>query len=281
MFDMLQCADLPNNNTDDQTLDNVIGKMSKTLSNDEKHLQALYLTGTSITELKDNVFHDLVFDEIYVTDNSLLTKVHRHAFNGTAQVTTAIDFISNKALSQSADNSLFDALSELVNVKQVDFAEGNNLTEVPSYAFKPVNSYQNELWQVSFQGSLERISTRSFFFLNALRVVSFLHTKLEHIPAHAFELERNSSTRLQIDLSQNANLTGDSFHKDAFIGINRPTTVILDERVTFLSEDVFLPYLNENPSNSIMHVNHKTVNCSDVRNAWLKQQWNRVRLCQP
>ena len=73
---------------EDIDLVKIFQTLGKNLWEPGKHFKSINLKNQFITELKENTFSDITFDEINIYGCSKLKKIHINAFNTTDQVTT-------------------------------------------------------------------------------------------------------------------------------------------------------------------------------------------------
>ena len=248
-------------------LKGVFSKFSKQLSDNEKHFNTFHLNNTAIEELVDNMFDEITFDKIVIQLCSNLKQIHRNAFNITNLVTKTLEFNNNFELG-STDNSIFDVFSSFPMIEDISLSF-NNITEIPSNAFKPINGYQKNLKRLLFGDSFKRIGTSPFFNLDNLDDLVF-NTDLESIPENAFSFKNKSDLHLDISFVF-SHINSSVFKERALFNIRRPTTIHFNAAVTYLDEKVFLPFLMDNENNTIKQ-NYESFDCNDCRNYWLKKQ---------
>lgn len=169
-------------------------------------------------------------------------------------------------------NQLFDALSSLVNVREMHL-ELNNLQIIPSYAFRDLQPEQVQRIRLErlriISRSLTQIPSYAFYELRSLRFIKIQSaTGLQRISAHAFDIVQPSSThQLKIDLRFNQ-LTEASFELDAFSRVNRPVLLQLaHNNLTTLQREVFERFLNLDQQN-VLEVTDNPLEC-DCSVDWL------------
>lgn len=185
--------------------------------------------------------------------------------------------IGENRLGNKFINQLFDALSSLINVREMHL-ELNNLEMIPSYAFRNIESNTNEngnwIKRIRLERlkiiskSLTQISSYAFYELNSLRFVKIESNKaLERISAHAFDIAQPFSHSLLIDLRHNG-LIISSFEIDAFQKVNRPVRLELaHNNLTAIPRQIFERFLNTDQSNSL-HLADNQIHC-DCNIYWL------------
>ena len=97
----------------DIDLVNIFQTLEMNLNESEKQYKSFSLSNTFITELKENTFKDITFDEISIYQCRNLSKIHINAFDATDWVTKKLIIQSNPALS-STDNSIFEVFSKFI-----------------------------------------------------------------------------------------------------------------------------------------------------------------------
>ena len=88
----------------DIDLVNIFQTLEKHLTKSEKHFKRFHLKNTFITELKENTFKDITFDDITIESCDSLMTIDRNAFNVTDMKTTDLTIMDNDRLI-SLDNS--------------------------------------------------------------------------------------------------------------------------------------------------------------------------------
>ncbi len=192
------------------------------MNKSEKHFKQFYLNNTAITELEENTFFEITFDEIYIFNATNLKLINKSAFNGTNSVTRK--FIVNYALDHKTalNNSppthdIFYMLSSLINLERICLYS-TNISEIPSHAFRLVNGTQNKLSFIEFAFSpIVEIGDNSFSSLNNLSHLSFDYTNIQTIPKTAFSFDKDSNTRMNLFL-QETQLNSTSFAIESLIG---------------------------------------------------------------
>ena len=225
--------------------------------------------------MKENTFKDITFDEIQIGHCTNLSKIHINAFTETEFFTTYLKIFSNPALS-SSDNSIFEVISKFVNLEELQLID-NNITEIPSNAFKSIIGYQDKLNILIIGGkSIEKIGSRPFYQLSALTSLHIYNTSIESIPEYAFEFEQESSLVLYLYLVNNEHLNTSSFHQDSLMHFKRPVYLDLGysgNHFEYLDEKIFKKFLNSNPHNMIDMTDVK-FDCDNCKNFWLRKQPN-------
>jgi hypothetical protein len=255
-------------------LNHLFEYLSDKLTDDKKHFKKFYFNNTAITELKENTFFDLTFDEIEINWASNLTRINSNAFTTTNLVTKK--FITNYTplTSSSPDYDIFHMLSLMVNITRIDLYR-TQITEIPPHAFKPLNGYQNKLTYLEFNNSpLKKIGNYAFYDLNSLEKLYFYVNQIDFIPSNAFNLRKPSQTHLEISIAHQQ-LNGSSFELNAFSNIQRPTRIWFHEnpKLNFIDENVFSSFLNSNSENRI-NFSYDKLDCNDCRSYWLRNKIN-------
>ena len=250
----------------------IFEKLGNTLNTTQKHFSYFYLKNTAITEIKANTFKDYSFQEIYIMNCNLLKSVHENAFNGTENETRHIEIRNNPKL-QSEDNSIFKALTKFKNVEEIVLIN-NNITEIPSYAFKSNNTNQDSLKVIYLNGnSIKKIGKNAFSTLRNLVILTIYQTLIENIPEYAFEFDEPSDQAILININSNK-LNSSGISKQAFANIRRPTTLYFDYQdnsIEYLDEETFLPFFKANEKNKVYYHRVK-LDCNNCKNFWLTSQ---------
>ena len=252
----------------DIDLVNIFQTLEKNLTKTEKHFNRFYLNNTFITELKENTFKDITFDDIIIENCTNLSKIHVNAFNQTDLVTKYL-YISGSFKLSSSDNSIFEVISKFVNLEELQL-ENNNITEIPSNIF----NNQDELEFLTFKGkSIKKLGPRAFSSLHRLKSIEISYTSIEYIPEYAFEFDQESNQTIAIRFEGNHLLNGSSIHKNSLKNIKRPLYLALDSHIEYLEENIFKPLLSENPKNKIQ-MDYVKFDCNNCKNNWLRKPSN-------
>ena len=258
---------------EDIDLVKIFQTLGKQLPKTGKHFKQFYLSNDFITELKENTFSDITFDEIFIVFCPKLKTIHRNAFNTTNIVTKKVYFSDNELLT-SPDNSIFNTLSEFVHAKIIRLRD-NNIKDIPSNAFN-----NTELKSLSLTGSFRKLENNAFSRLKNLEFLTLSFKSIDFIHDNAFEFNKVEDKRLFLYLSDNMflNYTGFSLTK-----FRRPVTINIRSykyyysNLTYIDQKVFQPFLEQHPENWIML---KNLDCRDCRNNWFKtnkKYFKRVR----
>lgn len=170
-------------------------------------------------------------------------------------------------------NQLFDALSSLVNVREMNL-ELNNLHMIPNYVFRnilgPSHKIRLERLRISSR-SLTQISSYAFYELPSLRFIK-IHTTigLQRVSAHAFDINQTSNHQLIIDLRSNQ-MTLSSFELDSFHSVGRPVQLRLTHNnLTTIPREIFERFLNTDQQN-VIHLEDNPLEC-DCTVYWLLKE---------
>ena len=248
---------------------------SLNLTEDQKHFSLFELNNTAIYELEENTFKDITFDQIVIQNCFNLTKIGKNAFNRTTLYTTSITIVNNRQLSQSDDNSLFEAMSRFVNIKEITI-RGNNIREIPSNAFHPINGYQNKLNSLTIvDNGIRKLGNNAFYYLKNLTYISLASNSIDYIPNNGFNFEKSSPNVLTLYLDDNP-LNASSFADNWFSALQRPTLLNIGnvnqtdpQNIDYLNEKSFLPFLSANELNQIIFYYNNQIDCNDCRNYWI------------
>ncbi|KAH9394305.1 hypothetical protein TYRP_004355 [Tyrophagus putrescentiae] len=227
------------------------------------------LSNQYITELDNNLFHSVRFEKISLVDMLSLERIKGRAFNGTTVDVHTFAIKGENRLGVNYMLEFFDSLSTLVNVREMHL-ELNKLKNIPSVAFRDINSGQKmrlERLYISSR-SLTQIGNYAFYFLHNLRHIK-IHSDvgLQHISAHAFDINQPSNHQLTIDLRLNQ-LTVSSFELDAFCAVGRPIRLQLSHNnLTTVPRATFERFLSVNSANE-MHLADNPLDC-DCAMFWI------------
>ncbi len=251
-------------------------------SNINKQFKRFTLSNTAITELEENTFYGITFDEIYIYNATNLKLINTHAFNGTESVTKIFNIncyvgfceenLSTPLINSPPNYDIFQALSSMKNL-EVLYLFNTNISEIPSNAFRPINGIQNKLYLICFDYSpIEKIGNNPFYDLNNLTYLSFKFSLIDSIPKNAFNLRNDSIFTLSLML-QFSNLNGSSFENGSLNNLKRPTDLELggNTRLTYLDQTIYQPFFESNAKKSLFFGESKEIDCNDCRNYWLKK----------
>jgi hypothetical protein len=242
-------------------------RISKDLTPAQKMFHSLTLSNEAITEIVDDEFRDLVFTEINIKNAKNLKRIYPHAFTNIADY---IEIFQQSGPSLLGDEDafvpeLFQALSSLVNVRIITLGQ-TKIKFIPDNAFSNIN--QNKLTHLEINsGMIAKVGDYAFYYLNSLTYLKLEKQQLNHIAQHAFDLEKSSTSTLEVHL--NDNLIEDSgIEINAFVGTKRPLLLNLANNVlTHLKEDIFKPILTAN-ANTKVYVTGNQFRCNCL-NEWL------------
>jgi hypothetical protein len=162
----------------------------------------------------------------------------------------------------------------MLNIEFISISQ-SKITEIPSYAFKPVIGPQNKLSRLWIEsGVVQNIGNYPFFSLNHLNELSVDLNYLDFIPKDAFHFEKESNENLRLWLTANK-LNDSSFEIGSFDNLRKPTILNLGYTlITYLDEKIFSPFLELNHQNFIGFHASDELNCDDCRNYWLKKEYH-------
>ena len=174
-----------------------------------------------------------------------------------------------------------------------DFIPDDTVNVIPPRSHP--SERMSKLKVLNFFYTFTKIHSYAFSSLNNLEKLYFHENKFETIVENAFTFDHASNKPLTIKfLAENINDLG--FNEKSLLNINRPTKLILDtvgfpKSGCYLEERIYLPFLLDNPQNTVTIVfNPYTNTClpgfgsnlSDARNLWFKNQTDlakRVTYC--
>jgi hypothetical protein len=249
-------------------------KIDQELADNQKSFKKFYLNNTAITELEENTFFEITFEEINITDAKNLEMINTLAFSSNNMITKIL-FIKNCPIVYAPPNyDIFFSISLMLNIESV-IIENTNLTKIPSNAFRPVNGVQNKLWQLYIHdsSSIREIGNYPFYYLPNLRDLSIESTSIDFIPPNAFHLKKEFNETITIWLDW-LKLNGSSFALHSLDFLKRPTVLIFDGslEMTYLNESIFAPFLEVNPKNIIDLRDDFPFNCDDCLSFWINKE---------
>jgi hypothetical protein len=126
------------------------------LKNNEKHFNQFELNNTAITELEENTFYEITFDEIYIYNATKLKLINTHAFTATNLVTKKFFVNRNiyftrgpSALTNSPPNyDIFHMLCSIISLEEIKFCI-TNISQIASRAFRSINRFQKNYLQLN------------------------------------------------------------------------------------------------------------------------------------
>ncbi len=257
-------------------LKHMFGILDQKLNASEKHFHQFLLNNTAITELEENTFHGITFDEITIIDAKKLKFINTHAFNGTNSVTKIfhINYGMNSTtpLTNSPPNyDIFKMFSSMTKLEQL-WIFWTNITEIPAHAFQPIDGTQDNLTSIWFdRNHIEKIGDFSFSELNNLNSLAFFDNQFETIPTHAFDFNEVSKTKLQLYLQSNK-FNGSNLQTGSLANLKRPTDLHIgwNPNWTFLDQKIFQPFLESNAENKIIFKSELNDHF-DCRSYWIKK----------
>jgi hypothetical protein len=149
------------------------------------------------------------------------------------------------------------------------------ISEIPSYAFRPINGIQSKLSGIDFhKNKIEKIGNYSFYDLKNLTELDIGLNPLKLILMNSFNLKNVSNETFKLNLGHSNTLNGDSFAINSLSNIKRPTFVNLNDNpnLKFFDQTIFLPFFESNPKNHIYLSNTTKLDCDDCRSHWLVKE---------
>jgi hypothetical protein len=275
--DVISCGGTENINLKD-----IFNSLSKKLTEERKHFKKFYLNNKAITEIEENIFNDLTFDEIWITEAFNLTLINTNAFNETNFITKRFYVNKTPIINNPPKYDIFNSVSKMKNLEKLTINE-TNITEFPSYAFKPINGYQNKLISITIGGSnTKTVNNNTFYNLNSLQYIDIYLSPIHNIsiPSEAFNFRSESNETISIILDSFL-FNGTIIDPNCLQNIKRPVELYYvcgfvhaaKCQITYLEKNVFLTFLNSNPKNKIMPytISAQTLNidCDNCRSYWI------------
>ncbi len=258
--------------TDALNLKHVFENIDQNLGENEKHFKQFWLNNTAITEIEENTFFEVTFDDISISDATNLKSINSHAFTSTNLVTKTFSIINAPIVNSPPNHDIFLALSSFINLEGLELIR-TEISEIPSYAFRPINGIQSKLLGIDFHKSkIEKIGNYSFYDLKNLTELSLSLNPLKLISMNSFDFKNVSNQTLQLNLGDSNTLNGSSFAINSLSNIKRPTYIHLgeDPNLKFFDEIIFQPFFESNPKNKIM--SNTIMDCDDCRSHWLVKE---------
>lgn len=258
-------------------LKRVFENINKILPEKEKHFEEFFLNNTAITELEENTFFEIKFNEIEIWYASNLTSINTHAFTSTNLVTERFSVSHAPLVNSPPNNDIFVMLSSLINLEVLKIF-GTRISEIPSNAFRPILGLQNKLSEIFLENNaIKTIGNYSFYDLTNLFWLDISENPLEYISMNAFNFRNDSNKVLRLDLSLFKIFNGSSFAIDSLSNIKRPTELSLDENrnFKFIDEKIFLPFIESNPQNRVRLYGTTQLDCKDCRSYWMIKEKKR------
>jgi len=235
---------------------------------DEKSrdLGRFVLATDAVVEITDNFFHNITFTHVFLGTAekiSQVPRIHPKAFEG--PIGGVLEELTIRSDKLGHNKDVFKSLRPLKNMRKV-WIEGREMTHIPRLAFCPdirkKESYFPKLEEIRFRVTpmsgliyARSIGPRAFWNLPSLRLISAESHDIQKVGVRAFGLPVPVETPLEIDLSfqWNQNFTETSFLPATFADLNRPVFLNLygNPKISFLLEDSFRKFLDQNPNNKI------------------------------
>ncbi len=251
--------------------------LSQTLAPNAKHFNSFKLNNSTMTELEENTFFDITFEEISLVWNKEMKHIHTKAFGSTSLVTKRLNIEFTPVENFPPNYNFFLFLSTLKNIEAI-FCQGLNLPVIPPHAIQPAAGFMTNLIDISFISSkIAILGINAFYDLTNLEVIDLSKNNLQTIPANAFQFKSPATKNLEIDLNGMISLIGTGFQVGSLLNIKRPTLLSLtgDTKITYLDEKVFKPFLDSNPGNTIKLIPDSglivSFDCDDCKNFWIKK----------
>ncbi len=251
----------------------IFNLLSQKLKDDEKHFEKFYLNNTAINELEENTFYDITFSFINIQATNL-TLINTFAFSETNLKTNTI-YTYAPVENRPPKYDFFIMLSLMKNINAISIY-GNNITEVPSYAFKPILGNQNKLKFLNIHGeeNLRLVNDYAFYNLGSLTHLGIYANSKNYIFPNAMNFHKDSNELLHVFLDS-FYFNGSYLGNNTFSNTRRPTVLHSDCRkyscqLSFLNENVFSHFFSLNIKNRIDFTNH-LIDCDDCRSYWLRK----------
>ena len=240
----------------------------------EKYHQKIFFNlsisgNNDLESIEDNDFSDKNYKRIYIEFCERLRKIHWNAFGiHSDKILYFRAFIGLLSL-RSIKNSQYDLIKLI-----------NSLANCKVISIKP---FHNELQQIKLKklkrleiiGSPFRsikfivICDYAFYECDQIEYINLTNNYINYISKNVFCFKSESNAVLKLDLTNNQ-LDQSSFAIDSLVNFKRPTKLTLYEnKIKYLKEEVFRPFLNVNKYNSI-EINERYFDLNDQRNQWIK-----------
>jgi hypothetical protein len=256
-------------------LKHVFENIDHNLGQNEKHFKKFFLSNKAITEIEENTFFEVTFDEIFIDRAANLKSINSHAFNSTNSVTKRFTLWDAPIVNSPPNYDIFVMLSSFINLEGVILI-GTQISEIPSYAFRPINGIQSKLSMIYFgENKIEKIGNYCFYDLENLKYLFLRNNPLKLISMNSFNFRNVSNQTFLLDLTFINTLNGSSFAINSLSDINRPTIIFLesDPNLKFFDETIFLPFFESNPENKIISTDGiRLLDCDDCRSHWLVKE---------
>jgi hypothetical protein len=89
----------------------MFSKICQILTENEKHFKQFYLNNTAITELEENTFLEITFNEILIKNAKNLKSINSDAFNSTNLVTKVFEVYNSPVINFPPNFDIFLLLS--------------------------------------------------------------------------------------------------------------------------------------------------------------------------
>jgi len=262
-------------------------QLSQQLAVGKKNFNHFYLNNTAITELEENTFFDITFEGITIERAEKLNLINTYAFGDTNSILKNFEIISSPIINSLPNHDFFLMLSLMKNIERIHIFE-TDILEIPSYAFRPIEGYQNKLKILDISGhKLRELGNYPFYDLNSLTKLRLSLSSIDYIPSNAFNFRTDSKESLDIYLDYylfDGNYS--DIEKNALLNIERPTTLYAFRKdsdfyvIQFLDEKIFSPFFDMNENNRIIfnksivtvdgkYVENIWLNCNDCRSYWI------------
>lgn len=257
-------------------LKDVFEKVSRS-GHEPKHFDVLTLRGAvSLTDIPSNVFSNITITSIWMNVVYNLKSIHPKAFvsetsDHVARSIQILDITSANFTSASSTevDDLFRAFSSLTNIRVLRL-EKAGIPRIPSHAFAPENPQKqlNNLRYLLLSYDRRRhtsgiSSIGSYAFMGAPKLVELGIVKNFIEEFHSFAFAFNETSNRQLTIHIGGNPFNDSFglKPNAFSGSQRPVRITFDidsfaasdaandPSLDFIPENVFRPFIEENPEN--------------------------------
>ena len=173
------------------------------------------INNTKVTKIPENAIKDFTFKRIEIGENPELQRIDHNTFAETNLITTQLWIYANPKLS-SPDNSIYELASKFINLEG-GIISNNNISEVPSKAFKPIIGHQNHLKYMEIGGgTIKSIGDSPFYYLNTLNELLIDYTTIPIFPEKLLVFEKPSDEKFKLILRKNKFTNSNDISKNSF-----------------------------------------------------------------
>lgn len=249
----------------------LIKKNSPTNPDDEEiKFESFVIENYHQAVIPEDVFKEISIKNIEIVDSNI-TSIDRNAFSRTTLYTENLSIrstlLDNKG---TKERDIYEAVSKMFHLKSLYLID-NEISTIPEHAFRKTLGTQASLRTLSIaDDKIYHIGDNAFYDLPGLAKLELYNNKINKIGILTLAFENQSNRTLEVDLRNNL-IDSSSFEHLWYSKTKRPMKLNLsNNKISFISENIFSTFLNREHENSI-NVENNPIIC-DCKAKWLVEE---------